>query len=159
MKYFAIRIAVALCTFAIGLASATVQNFFGYDRAARAQAERDILCVEREYIDAHINRDTATLDNILADGFTIRSRFGVTDKSDRLALLANPDFSFESIETRDVRVHVMGDHAIVDGLAVLRAHNRERCFTSPTYRFARDYEKRDGRWQIAAVRIMREMWD
>ena len=115
-----------------------------------------MLQVEREYIRSNLERDTVTLDNILADEFTIRGyRRIVTNKSQRLALLHNPDFAFESLKTSDVRVEVDGDRATLTGDAILQIRDGDEEITSPPYSFTRKYEKRDGRWQIVSVRVGR----
>ena len=155
MKHYALRLIVSLLTFAIGLATASVFHVFRPANVAHSRAEREIMQVEHEYIRANLERDTDTLDNILADEFTISSRYRMTDKAQRLALLRNPDFAFESINVSDEEVTINGDSAEVTGTAWVRGHYYERVFTSPTYEFTRNYERRDGHWQIVSVRVWR----
>ena len=149
---YAIRLSVSLLTFIIGLSLVTVLKPL---HAADAQAEQEILQVEHAYIEANLQRDIVTLDRILADEFTIRSYCRVITKAQRLALLQNPDFAFESIETNDVKVEVNGDTAVVTGEAILRESYQGEMFYSPRYRFIRKYEKRQGSWQIVSVRAVR----
>ncbi len=155
MKFYALRLIVALTTFVIGLTSATVLNAFRFDTATSSAAQQEILQIERQYVQAHLQKDTATLDNILADEFTISSYRRVTNKDQRLALLRNQYFAFESINTDEVKVDVNGDNATVTGEAVVQGRYGDREFTSPTYRFIREYEKRQGLWQIVSVRVLR----
>lgn len=156
MKYLALRLIVALSTFLVGLSVAAVLAPLRFDTVARGEAEQEILQVERQYIQAHLDSDTATLDNILADEFTIgRSRGRGMNKAQRLALLEDPDFAFASISTGDVQVEVNGERAIVTGRAMVEGHYGDREFSSPSYKFTRDYEKRQGRWQIVSVRVRR----
>ena len=153
MKYLALRLAVSLFTFAVGVAS------FGLLRApvpaASPEDERAVLLTERQYIRANLDGDTATLDTILADEFVFRSRRGISTKADRLDLLADPNFNFESINTGDVEVEVEGHSATVTGKAVATSRSYGQVYTSPLYRFTRKYEKRDGRWQIVSVFVSR----
>lgn len=152
MKHLAIRLVVSLFTFAIGIASFALLHTARQHAVWNANDEQAILQMEREYIEANLNSDTETLDNILADDFTIRTRWRIITKAQRLALLSDPDFAFETINTDDVEVEVNGDRAVVTGEAYTQTLQGDRESTSPVYRFARYYEKRDGRWQIVSVR-------
>jgi ketosteroid isomerase-like protein len=122
--------------------------------ASYTAAEQELLSIERRYLDAHVERDVAALDSILADDFTIaNSRGRVSDKASRLALVEDSDFTFVNIETFDVDAHVNGDEGVVTGSAVVTGRYQDREFQSPPYRFTRRYEKRQGRWQIVSVQF------
>ncbi len=156
MKYLAVRLIVALSTFLIGLSAAALLSPLSFDAASKGEAKQEILQIERLYIRAHLDRDVDVLDDILADEFTIRGRWGRgTTKARRLALLENPDFAFESFYTDNVRVEVNGQSAVVTGDAFLRSRYEDEVDAGQTYRFTRYYEKRNGRWQIVSVRVGR----
>lgn len=155
MKHYAFRLVVALLTFAIGLISTTILPGSRFNAVSNPKAEQEILQVEREYIQAHLKRDTAALDNILADDFTLGSRRRIETKAQRLALLETPDFGFEAINTSNVQIEVNGDSATITGEAYTVSFHDDVEFTGPVYRFKRHYEKRDGRWQIVSVQIKR----
>ncbi len=153
MKQAAIRLSVAVVTFVTGLALAAVVNPFRGHAVSNAADEQEILRVEREYIQANLDADTDALREILADEFSIRTRWGrVTNKSERLDLLEDPDFAFDAIRTDNVRVEVTGDTAAVTGDAYIRSHKGVRSSGS-SYRYSREYEKKDGRWQIVTVYV------
>ncbi len=163
MRQSVIRLAVALATFFAGVTSARLPDalFFAHDSDSPAlgEAEQEVLRVERAYLRAHTERDAATLDRILADEFTLGPVFGeVTPKAPRLRLMSDPAFTFLAIDTEGVRVRVEGDTALVTGTATLTARYRNREFTSPAYGYAREYVKRDGRWQVVNVRITLPSW-
>ena len=150
-----IYLLVSLATFSIGLAIATP---WASDRHAVSRYnnsdERELLSIERRYLDAHIERDVAALESVLADDFVVLHRFGrVGDKAERLALLENSDFTFLAVDTDDVDVKVNGDEGMVTGRAVVHGRYADQEFMSPPYRFARRYEKREGRWQIVSVQF------
>ena len=155
MKYTAIRLAVSLLTFIIGTAAATLINPLRGRHTApvsNAAEEQEVLRVERQYIQANLEGDTATLSQILADDFSIRTRWGrVTDKARRLDLLEDPYFSFEVIRTDNVRAAVEGDTAIVTGDVFIRSSYGYDRSGGASYTYTRAYEKRDGRWQIVTV--------
>lgn len=155
MNHLAIRLVVSLLTFAIGIASATLLRPFRSDSVSNSKAEQAILQVERQYIQAHLNADTATLEKILADDFTIRTRWSVENKEERLALLESPDFAFEAFNTDEVQVKVNGDKAVLRGVASIEAREGNRLVRGPAYNYTRIYVKRQGRWQIVSVRIKR----
>ena len=155
MKQAAIRLAVAVVTFVTGLGLAALVNpFRGNTVVPSAADEQEVLRVERAYVRANLDADTDALREILADEFTIRTRWGrVTTKAERLARLDSYGLSFQSFRTDDVRVVVTGDTAVVTGTAFIRARDEEDWEPGRTYRYSRDYEKRDGRWQIVTVYV------
>jgi hypothetical protein len=156
MKYIAIRLAVSLITFFVGLSSVAVLSPFRSATVSSGEAQQEILRAEYPYVQAHLNNNTVALDGLLADEFTIRSRRGrVTNKAQRLALLDSPDFAIEAFKTDNVQVEVNGNSAIVTGDAFIRSRYGDEEFVSTSYRFARNYEKRQGRWQIVSVKVWR----
>jgi ketosteroid isomerase-like protein len=144
MRYFATRIPAALMTFVLGVASA---NLLGYVWGASSD-ERAVLAVEREYVRAHVERDVAALDRVLADDFSMFG--GRVTKQHRLALISNPFFAITSLKTEGVQVVVNGNEAIVTGAARLSGSFRGREFKTPRYGYTRHLEKRGGRWQIVS---------
>ena len=153
MKYTAIRLAVSLLTFIIGTAAALLSPWRSAAPSSAA-AEQEVLRVERQYIQANLEGDTAALNEILADDFSIRTRWGrVTNKPERLALLEDPYFAFEVIRTNHVSVEVEGDAAVVTGEVFIRSSYGHDRYGGASYSYSREYEKRGGRWQIVTVRL------
>src|ERR1043165_4318853 len=151
MKHLAIRLVVSLFTFGIGIASFSLLHTGRHPAVANSREAQAVLEVEREYIEANLQSDVATLDDILSDDFAIRTRWEIITKEDRLAQLSNPNFAFEAIKTDNLEVEVNGDSAIVTGEAYTQTLQFGLEKTSPLYRFVREFEKRDGRWQIVSV--------
>ena len=144
MRKIATRLPAALITFLVGVASANLAA----DVWTGSSDESAVLAVEREYIRAHIERDVAALDRVLADDFTMFR--GKVTKEHRLALLSSPFFVITSLKTNDVEVVVSGKEAWVSGTASIAGRFRKREFSTPRYGFTRKYEKRGGRWQIVS---------
>jgi ketosteroid isomerase-like protein len=144
MKYHAARLPVALLTFFLGVTAAGA--WAGMD--AEGRDERAVLAVEREYVRAHIERDVAALERVLADDFT--SFGGRVNKGHRLALLSNPFFKITALKTDGVEVAVRGHEATVSGRAKMTSSFRGREFTTPWYEYTRHYERRGGRWLIVS---------
>ena len=157
MQSLAFRLSAAFATFLIGVTTAGVTSTLPAPRSERLRggtAAPEVLSVEREYIRAHTERDTDALDRILADDFVIGPSTGrVMTKEERLSLVANPDVTFVSVNTKDVQVEVDGEDALVTGRAAVRGRYKGREFVTPSYGFTRLYEKRRGRWQISSVQI------
>ena len=158
MRRQALHLFVSLVTFLIGMTMAQLRPAHHTVLLSYNRAEQEVLSVEREYLNAHVERDVAALDRILSDDFTfLHGGRYLTSKAERLALMENPDFSFLSIDTDDVDVSVNADQALVTGQAVVRGRYKEREFVSPPYRFRRVYEKRQGHWQVVSVEATRMM--
>jgi ketosteroid isomerase-like protein len=151
MRSYAIRLSAALVSFLVGIASVNFLPDSGFGTSSRGESESEILEIEREYIRAHLERDVAALDKVLADDFT--SFRGRVRKEHRLALLANPFFIVTSFSTERVRVRVRGDAAWVRGTARMAGSLGGHEFDTPPYRFSRRYERRGGRWQIVSCRF------
>ena len=155
---FGFRFAVALVTFLCGITASKVLPPYHFSSAADTQAEQEVLSVERAYIAAHLQRDTATLDRLLTDDFTFSRPYGsVSDKAQRLALVSDPDFAFTDIETENPSVTVDGDRAYISGQARVHMRYGGGCMhneiVSPWYAYTRTLEQHEGRWQVASVRI------
>jgi ketosteroid isomerase-like protein len=148
MRHIAIRLPVAIVTFIVGITISSLTANIRPAASSHTGEERAVLEVEREYVRAHTERDVAALDRILADDFT--SFGGRVNKERKLALLSNPYFFVTSLATEDVSVSVRGEEAWVSGNARMTGSFRGRDFETPSYRFTRSYEKRDGRWQIVS---------
>ncbi len=143
MRYFATRIPAALLTFVVGVAAVG-----GAREWSQTPEERAVLAVEREYVRAHVERDVAALERVLADDF---SMFGGRVKKDTwLLFLRSEIVRITSLETSDVEVVVDGNQALVTGTEKLSGRVRGREFTTPRYGFTRHFEKRRGRWQVVS---------
>ena len=147
MRYYATRIPAALIAFVLGIASANLGAYVGLG----SSDERDVLAVEREYVRAHVERDVAALDRVLADDFSMFG--GRITKEHRLALISNPLFAVNALKTDDVQVVVNGREALVTGTAKLTGSFRGREFNTPRYGYTRHLEKRGGRWQIVSCQF------
>lgn len=156
MPRYVIRLAVAVATFLLGLALSAIPLSLRSDAPRDGALEQEVLRANREYLAAHMNRDVAALERLLADEFTIGGRYGrLTGKTQRLTMLADPDVSFLSFDSLDARVTAEGAAGEVSGRAVLRGSFKGRQYQSPPYSYTRWFEKRDGRWQVVKVEIFR----
>lgn len=153
MQRFTVRFVAALITFLIGLTTNTVLTGYWPTGSPGSEVEQEVLSVEQQYKKAHVQSDVKALSHILADDFTLTYGGRFTTKAERLALIGSSHFKFESIDTRGVQVRVNGDNALVSGQAIVEGWHRGRAYNSPWYGFVREYEKRQGQWQVVGVRV------
>jgi ketosteroid isomerase-like protein len=113
--------------------------------------ESQLLKLEREWLDAYLNRDVAAMERIEADEFTITHGNGqVLSKAQEIANLksAGPKDPAEAFSTEEVKVRIYGDAAVLTGIVVMKnARGTQRS------RYTDVYIKRDGRWQVAASHL------
>ena len=156
MLRYGIRLSVFVAAFILGLTLSFITPLFSPGAPARGACEKEILEVNRAYINAHINRDAAALDGLLADEFVIGGRYGgVTTKLQRLALLNDPVYSFIDINDLSPHVTATENYGEVSGYAVLTGQYSGQEATSNSYYFTRRFEKRDGHWQVTGVETYR----
>lgn len=155
MQRIIINLVVSLATFIIGVTAATPWTAFRTTFDSHDKTE--ILKIEQQYFNAHLNRDSATLNRLLSDDFAIAGyRGNVENKAQRLALVEDPNRIFRSIDTRNVEVtFVNSDRAYTTGDAVVRGSDHGRDFVSLPYSYIRTYERRNGQWQLLAVQCGR----
>lgn len=122
-------------------------------------AEQEIGALNREWINAVINRDAAATERILADDFTNTEANGaVTTKAQILAAYKTPQNpnmgKLEAIEATNGKLQVYGDMAVLTALVTTRGRNKEQPF-SDSSRMTIVYVKRQGRWQPVAAQSTR----
>ena len=161
MLRYGIRLSVAVATFLFSLLIAAVPTLSpaGGRAGSVTGFEREVLEANREYLEAHMNRDVAALERVLAEEFTVGGRYGTTrSKDERLAMVADEDLIFRYRDRVEPRVTASESAGEVTGLAVVHGSHAGREFTSPSYGYTRRFEKRDGRWQVVSVQIYRSGW-
>ena len=153
MKHLAIRLTISLITFALGLVSTNLLTSSRH--VSNNETEEAILQIDRQYVQAHLAGDVATLDRILTDDFTISGPWGETNKAERLALLANPGFRIRVFNIESGTVEVDGESATVSGRASITTQRYDETRVSRAYRYVRTYEKRGGNWKLVSVVVRR----
>ena len=110
---------------------------------------RDVLVVERQWNDARVHGDVATLDRILVDDWTVTHANGTTDtKAKYLADLKSGARTFTgSVAEHDVDVRLYGDTAVVAGSSdsMVSLNGRRQ---GGKLHFTRVFLKRGGSWRM-----------
>jgi len=118
--------------------------------AAGGAVEAEIEAIEARRVRAMLQRDTAALEPMLADGLTYAHSNGQIDtKASFLESIASGRLEYKSFDRDDVVVRVFGNTAVVTGRAAVRVKTggKDLAFS---IRFTDVYVKNEGRWQMTA---------
>ena len=117
-------------------------------------AEQELRELSRQWDEASLGRDTATLARILADDFVYTdARGAVLSKSEYLmSFIKAPDMTQQSFASEDISIRVYGDVAVVTGRSSWKGRSRGKGqFVDAQYRFTDVWVKRNGSWQAVAT--------
>ena len=115
-------------------------------------AEREVLQVEEERIQALLRGDTVALEYILAEEFISTESSGkVSTKPEFIAAFKRDGIGFESFEIEENNVRIYGETAIVIGRYSNRMRARDATPAPLIHaRHLRFYVKRSGLWLLVA---------
>jgi ketosteroid isomerase-like protein len=111
--------------------------------------EAALLQMERDWSNAVLGKDKATLDSILAKDFVSNSEDGVENKRQVIASVTSSALKLESIEIENMQPMVFGNTGVVYGMTTGKGTERGK-EVGGKYRWTDIFEKRDGRWQCVA---------
>jgi ketosteroid isomerase-like protein len=112
--------------------------------------ERTLIVLEHLWNEAQVNRDSASLDALVAGRFTDTEWDGeVSDKTKFLADIRDPLFRPASANIQDLKVNFFGDTAVVIGI-----YHTKGTYQGKSYdhvgRFTDTWIFENGRWQCVA---------
>ena len=117
------------------------------DRGALAEEVRQFECA---WGDAYIRRDVSALEQIMADDYTFTDPLGgVTDKQQNLDYISSGLFRIEDTHSRDVRVRIYGETAVVTALSIFKA-SYKGVRVRGRYQYTDVLVRRQGRWYAVA---------
>jgi ketosteroid isomerase-like protein len=122
-----------------------------------AQAGRDddvkvLLDLESKMAQAWVQRDAQTLEQILADDYTLAGTGdALTGKGQYLAGITNPEFRTTSAIVADLQIRVYGDAAVVTGRATYRGLSKKRGRYVRRFRFTDTFVRRESTWKCVAT--------
>jgi uncharacterized protein (TIGR02246 family) len=128
----------------------------GAAQRATPSIEKEIRALEDRWNDARAHADVATLERMLADGWTVVHGDGAMNtKAEYLADLKSGARKFDGgVVVRDFTVRVYGDTAVAAG----RSESKVTINGKPqggSLRFTRVYVRREGRWLMIATHATR----
>jgi hypothetical protein len=159
MPRLALRVAVALLTFLIGLCAAGLRGDAVKDCCAKASSpaafssdaaeEAEVLSLMRQYAEAQTRHDESFFERAEADGYTVYMRGGGTlNKSQVIAMMKGWDLR-TAYTHEELRVQLVGDVAIVTGW--MRATRTDDATYCNRWKSVYLLRKSGGRWQILSA--------
>ena len=121
-------------------------------RAGENDDVKVLLDLESKMAQAWVQRDAQTIEQILADGYTLAGTGdSLISKGQYLAGIANPEFRTTSAIVNDLRIRVYGDAAVVTGRATYQGWSRKRGRYVRRFRFTDTFVRHDSTWQCVAT--------
>ena len=113
---------------------------------------RVLLELEGKMAEAWVQRDTQTLEQILADDYTLAGAGdALIGKGEYLAGIVNPEFGTTSAIVDDLRIRLYGDAAVVTGRATYRGWSKKRGSYVRRIRFTDTFIRRFNIWKCVAT--------
>lgn len=146
---------VTLTVFAIFFSSCTAPEEKATASPAPSTAltenvEQVLTKLERDWAEAIVKGDAATIDRLLADDFIATLWDGKSEtKAQHIEAVKSGAYKVESMNLDEIKVHVFGDTAVV----TLRQTEKSKTNgkdNSGWYRFTDTWIKRNGKWQVVA---------
>ena len=104
--------------------------------------------LEHEFLASCLNADIEKLNHILADNFIFTDPYGLNlTKTEWLDGVQSGEFAFESIELKDLEVHISTNIAWARAEVRLKARSNKAGYDG-LFSAMDIYENRDGKWQI-----------
>lgn len=126
------------------------QSEVSLKRTSAMDAIEEVLAVEREWTEAHLQGEVATLERLMAEDYLkIQPNGSVAGKAEVLATYQPELRSWEYAQGDEYEVRLYGETAVVIGRWTARGVNHGQRFDYAA-RFLSVYVKRDGRWQMVA---------
>lgn len=120
-----------------------------------AREEEVVKKLEREWMQAYVNRDTAFLERHLADDYAGGYPDGaVLDKKSELASVKSGAVTLTEMKPLEMKVRLYGEVAVITGRSSIKAKVKGED-VSGEYRFTDVWVKRDDRWQAVASQVTR----
>jgi ketosteroid isomerase-like protein len=138
----------SLCT--AGLLAALVLPVFGVAAADAPSVEQNLMQMERDWTQAGLKKDVASLDKIVADDWVAIGFDGKTvTKAEVIADLKSGASATQSVELGAMKVRVFGNTAVVTGSDTEKSTYKGKD-SSGKYVWTDVFVMRQGRWQAAA---------
>jgi len=145
-RILAVAVLVAVAT---SLALGQMADKKEKTKGGKASVEQALMQMERDWTEAGLKKDVATLDKILADDWVGEGFTGATTKAQALADLKSGDSKQDSVTLGEMKVRVFGNTAVVTGTDDEKSSYKGKD-TSGHWIWTDVFVKRQGRWQAVA---------
>jgi ketosteroid isomerase-like protein len=130
-------------------------SFFGQALADTASVQQTLMQMERDWAQAGIKNDTATVDKLVADDWVaIDSEGTSTTKAEGMADMKSGASKTQSYEFGPMKVKVFGNAAVVTGSDTEKSTYKGKD-SSGKYVWTDVWVMRDGRWQVVASQTVK----
>ena len=147
-RILVVAMLVAASSFVFSQPTSSSANQKGNDE----QAVRKFL---DELYAARGRNDTAALDRMYADDYTLVNESGVlTAKAARLAAIKSGELKYESLSFEDVNIRLYGNTAVATYFAMIKAQSKGQDISGKS-RVTVTLVKIKGRWQVVAAKATR----
>ena len=143
------------------VAALVAASSFAFTQPARSGADQkgnDEQAIRQllSEISAALERaDTAALDRIYADDYTLVNESGVvTTKAPRLAAMKSGELKYESVGFDEVSVRLYGNTAVATYRVTSKGQSKGQAIGGQ-FQATSTYVKMKGRWQLVAAQVSR----
>ncbi len=147
-RILVVAMLVAASSFVFSQPTRSSENQKGNDEQAVRQLFNELSA-------ALGRNDTAALDRIYADDYTLVNESGVlTTKAPRLAAIRSGELKYESVSFDDVNVRMYGNTAVATYRVTSKGQSKGQDIGGQ-FRATSTYVKIKGRWQLVAAQVTR----
>ncbi|HEX8847309.1 MAG TPA: nuclear transport factor 2 family protein [Pyrinomonadaceae bacterium] len=114
------------------------------------EAIKEVKRVCQQWVTAFVERDTETLNRVMADDFVFTYPMEGDDKTQFISDVESGDLTIDLFDRKNVVVRIYGDSAVLTCHDTARWTYHGRLITGD-YRTLQVYARRQGRWQLVAV--------
>ena len=151
MKRTLVIALVAIAALYLALGQAIANN----QAAGNANVQEELKRLENDRAQAVLKGDTAALDRMTADDYTVINISGqLLTKAQVLEAIKSGDLKYDQLENNDLQVRVYGVTAVLTGRTAQKGQFKGKDISGQT-RFTRVYLKQHGKWQAVAFQATR----
>ncbi len=151
MKRTLVIALVAIAALYLALGQAIANN----KSAGNTNVQEELKGLENDRAQAVLKGDTAALDRMTADDYTVINISGqLLTKAQVLEAIKSGDLKYDQLENNDIQVRVYGDTAVLTGRTTQKGQFKGKDIGGQT-RFTRVYLKQHGKWQAVAFQATR----
>lgn len=118
--------------------------------ASTIQTEQEIRRMNKEWVAALIQRDTGTLDRLMAQDCIFTDALSGDDKAQFIGDIESGDLQVDVLSRENVEVRIYGSTGVLIALDTSKWKYQGR-YIEGHYRIMHVYAKRDEIWQIVAI--------
>ncbi len=117
--------------------------------------QEELKRLENDRTQAVLKGDTAALDRMTADDYTVINISGqLLTKAEVVKAIKSASLKYEQLENDEIQVRVYGDTAVLTGRTTQKGQFNGKDISGQT-RFTRVYLKQHGKWQAVAFQATR----